>query len=175
MSDVLSPYDVNILVRYGVSPVGKWNVYSYRTVQELVFFLFFFCLNQERGLRKVIYILIKQWDKSSDPLLVVARECISILNIKILKNRIPPPRNTNARKKPLLYPSIQDPLIKYIKYIIIGSGMKTMQKSMPLTQIKKIKNLKEYSQNNYSMKLKFWRISLFSRELSLIKTTFSKL
>lgn len=38
VSDVLSPYDVNILVRYGVSPVGKWNVYSYRTVQELVFF-----------------------------------------------------------------------------------------------------------------------------------------
>lgn len=135
VSDVLSPYDVNILVRYGVSPVGKWNVYSYRTVQELVCLFFFFCLNQERGLRKVIYILIKQWDKSSDPLLVVARECISILNIK---NRItPPPRNTNARKKPLLYPSIQDPLIKYIKYIIIGSGMKTMQKSMPLTQIKK--------------------------------------
>lgn len=142
MSDVLSPYDVNILVRYGVSPVGKWNVYSYRTVQDLVCF-FFFCLNQERCLRKVIYILIKQWDKSSDPLLVVARECISILNIKILKNRIPPPpRNTNARKKPLLYPSIQDPLIKYIKYIIIGSGMKTMQKSMPLTQIKKNKEFK---------------------------------
>lgn len=41
VSDVLSPYDVNILVRYGVSPVGKWNVYSYRTVQELVFFFFF--------------------------------------------------------------------------------------------------------------------------------------
>lgn len=41
VSDVLSPYDVNILVRYGVSPVGKWNVYSYRTVQDLVccFFL----------------------------------------------------------------------------------------------------------------------------------------
>lgn len=39
VSDVLSPYDVNILVRYGVSPVGKWNVYSYRTVQELVFLL----------------------------------------------------------------------------------------------------------------------------------------
>lgn len=137
VSDVLSPYDVNILVRYGVSPVGKWNVYSYRTVQELVCF-FFFCLNQERGLRKVIYILIKQWDKSSDPLLVVARECISILNIKKSYNS-PTPRNTNARKKPLLYPSIQDPLIKYIKYIIIGSGMKTMQKSMPLTQIKKNK------------------------------------
>lgn len=102
------------------------------------FVFFFFCLNQERGLRKVIYILIKQWDKSSEPLLVVARECISILNIKKSYNS-PTPRNTNARKKPLLYPSIQDPLIKYIKYIIIGSGMKTMQKSMPLTQIKKNK------------------------------------
>lgn len=40
VSDVLSPYDVNILVRYGVSPVGKWNVYSYRTVQELVCLFF---------------------------------------------------------------------------------------------------------------------------------------
>lgn len=89
-------------------------------------------------MRKVIYILIKQWEKSSDPLLVVARECISILNIKKSYNS-PTPRNTNARKKPLLYPSIQDPLIKYIKYIIIGSGMKTMQKSMPLIQIKKNK------------------------------------
>lgn len=101
VSDVLSPYDVNILVRYGVSPVGKWNVYSYRTVQELVFF---FCLNQERGLRKVIYILIKQWEKSSDPLLVVARECISILNIKILKNRIPPPPKYQCTEKAFTVP-----------------------------------------------------------------------
>lgn len=64
--------------------MGEWNVYSYTgsTMQ----YLFFTLTNEERGLRKVINNLIKQWDKSNDSPLAVARKCIPILNMK--KNRL---------------------------------------------------------------------------------------
>lgn len=58
--------------------MGEWNVYSYSgsTMQ------FLFYLNQERSLRKVINNSIKQWDKSNDSPLAVARKCIPILDLK---------------------------------------------------------------------------------------------